>query len=104
MKEQENKEKDLNERLSACQNSENNTEAQAVELHNANIVLTQQLNQAIQENGALVHQLSQLQSQLIMLDQQCVSMHEAYSQLKDEKHTLEKSEKELENKVKENFE
>jgi hypothetical protein len=28
-------------------------------------------------------------------------MHEAYSQLKDEKHTLEKSEKELENKVKE---
>jgi prefoldin subunit 5 len=27
--------------------------------------------------------------------------YEAYSQLKDEKHTLEKSEKELENKVKE---
>jgi len=74
VKDQENKEISMNNRLAEIQTYGSAAEMQNSELQAVNIDLSQRYNQTVQENAALAHHMTQLQNQLHVLDQQVISL------------------------------
>ena len=65
-----------------------------------NMDMSQRLDQALQENAALTHHITDLQNQTYALDQQLANVHDAKTKAKQEADSLEKEGKSLQTKVK----
>ncbi|KAJ8302140.1 hypothetical protein KUTeg_021127 [Tegillarca granosa] len=101
VKDQENKEMNLNAKIQELHVVSSNSELQLSELQNVNMDVSQRFNHAVQENAALSHHIVNLQNQLEMLNQQVVTLSDSELRLKKELESVKNNEKNLISQVNE---